>query len=291
LLDNALIQLQEAAAELRHYGMGLELDPARLQETERQLGEIHDLARKHRVNAAQLPELVLELEQKCARLDDADLRRQQLSKAIETAQRHYKQAAATLSKSRHRAAAALGQEVTAHMAQLGMPGGSLSIQIKPLAEARRSLSGLDQVEFLVAANPGHPPRPLAKVASGGELSRISLAIHVVTAQRGGIPTLVFDEVDVGVSGRIAEIVGQKLRALGALRQVLCITHLPQVAAQGQQHLQVSKSSTGDQTNTHIRPLEGKERHEEIARMLGGVKITARTRAHAQEMIEGVVAED
>ncbi len=285
LLDNALIQIQEAAAELRHYGTGLELDPARLQETERQLSEIHDLARKHRVSVPQLPGLALELEQKCRRLDDADTRRQQLATAIETAQQHYREAAAILSKSRQKAAAALGREVTAHMEQLGMPGGSLSIQIKPSPEGRRSASGLDQVEFLVASNPGHPARPLAKVASGGELSRISLAIHVVTAQRGGIPTLVFDEVDVGVSGRIAEIVGQKLSALGKLRQVLCITHLPQVAAQGQQHLQVSKSSTGDQTNTRIRPLEGKERREEIARMLGGVKITARTRAHAEEMIE------
>ena len=291
LLDSALIQIREAAVELRHYGDGLALDPSRLEEIERRLGEIHDLARKHRVAASELPEVARTLAEKCTRLEKADDRRQTLSEAIDKAQRHYLEAATALSESRRRAAVALADEVSTHMAELGMPAGRLDIQLKPLEMKRRSARGLDQVEFLVAANPGHPPRPLAKVASGGELSRISLAIHVVTAQRGGTPTLVFDEVDVGVSGRVAEIVGQKLRALGEARQVLCITHLPQVAAQGRQHLQVSKSSDGGQSNTFIRPLEGKERREEIARMLGGVKITARTRAHAQEMIEGVAAGD
>ncbi|HFD91832.1 MAG TPA: DNA repair protein RecN [Gammaproteobacteria bacterium] len=288
LLEGAGIQVREAAAELRRYCEGLTPDPARLQEVERRLGTIHDLARKHRVRADQLPALTTDLARRCERLEGAAQRRTALQEEIAAALEAYEKACATLSASRRRAAKALGEEISSRMSRLGMPGGRVEIQVEALPPERRSLQGLDRVEFLVAANPGQPPRPLARTASGGELSRISLAIHVTTARRGGIPTLIFDEVDVGVGGRIAEIVGQELKTLGEQRQVLCITHLPQVAAQGHHHLKVSKVRKGGATTTRIQPLHSPEqRREEIARMLGGTRITARTRAHAQEMIEGM----
>ncbi len=286
LLESAQIQLQEAADELRHYVQALDLDPARLQEVERRLSRLHDLARKHRVRLEALPELYQSLAQHYESLVSADQRRQALSAELATAEKAYLQAAEALRQSRRQAAGELAAQVVQHLQRLGMAGGTLEVQLTLLPAAQRSARGLDQVDFLVSANPGQPPRPLSKVASGGELSRISLAIHVVTAQRrGGIPTLIFDEVDVGVGGRIAEVVGRELKQLARHRQVLCITHLPQVAAQGQQHLRVRKRNAGRKTHIEIEPLEGEARQEEIARMLGGSRITARTRAHAQEMIE------
>ncbi len=286
LLESAQIQLQEAADELRHYVQALDLDPARLQEVERRLSRLHDLARKHRVRLEALPELYQSLAQHYESLVSADQRRQALSAELATAEKAYLQAAEALRQSRRQAAGELAAQVVQHLQRLGMAGGTLEVQLTPLPAAQRSARGLDQVDFLVSANPGQPPRPLSKVASGGELSRISLAIHVVTAQRrGGIPTLIFDEVDVGVGGHIAEVVGRELKQLARHRQVLCITHLPQVAAQGQQHLRVRKRNAGRKTHIEIEPLEGEARQEEIARMLGGSRITARTRAHAQEMIE------
>ena len=170
------------------------------------------------------------------------------------------------------------------MAGLGMPGGELEVALSPRGEAEVTAHGLEDVDFLVSANPGQPPQPLAKVASGGELSRISLAIQVITANCGQVPTLIFDEVDVGIGGGVAEIVGQLLRQLGAERQVLCVTHLPQVAAQGHNHLQVVKLSSRNQTHTKITALEPEARVEEIARMLGGLRITDQTRGHAREMV-------
>ncbi len=289
LLDGALIQLQEAAAELRHYCDGLELDPARLREVEQRLSALHDLARKHRVSLAELPALSHRLAQRCEHLAAAEGRRGALAGEIARARARYAEAAAALRESRRRAAGRLAEEVSERMARLGISGGRFVVAVEPLPGKRHSARGSDGVEFQVSANPGHPLRPLAKVASGGELSRISLAIHVATAQRGGVPTLVFDEVDVGVGGRIAAVIGQELRTLSARRQILCITHLPQVAAQGHWHYRVSKTAAEDVATTDIQSLDEAARREEIARMLGGVRVTARTRAHARELIEA--AED
>ena len=283
-LADALVQIQEAAGDLRHHLDGLRLDPQRLREIEQRLATLHDLARKHHVRVEELPELATRLAERLTRLENAGQERQKLLQQIQEAEEACRRHARTLSESRAAAARALGGEITAHVRKLGLPDGEIIIQVRPLAEGRLNAAGMDEVEFLVCTNPGLPPRPLNKVASGGELSRISLAIHVVTGQRGGIPTMIFDEVDVGIGGRVAEIVGQALRALSTCHQVLCITHLPQVAAQGTHHLLVSKQSSKRATTVSIRILDGERRHEEIARMLGGVEITEQTRAHAGEML-------
>jgi len=283
-LSEALVQLQEAAGDLRHHLDGLRLDPQRLHEIEQRLTTLHDIARKHHVRTEELPDLSARLQQRLSQLENADLERQQLLEAILAAEEAYRRHAQELSRSRTAAASALSRETTVHMRKLGMPDGEIRVQVKPLAEQRMTAAGIDEVEFLVTTNPSLPPKPLNKVASGGELSRISLAIHVVTGRRGDIPTMIFDEVDVGIGGRIAEIVGQELRTLGDRCQVLCITHLPQVAAQGHHHLQVSKQSSQKAATVNIRRLSKPQRSEEIARMLGGVEITAQTRAHAEEML-------
>lgn len=285
LLEDAGIHLREAVAELRHYCGGLEVDPHQLQEVEQRLASLHDAARKYRVSVAELPALHAQLKDELEKLDGGEERMEKLQRELAAARDEYRRRANALGASRREAARGLGDHVTAHMQELGMPGGRFEITVAPRAEDDATPSGMDQIEFMVSANPGQPLRPLGKVASGGELSRISLAIQVVTAQGTGVPTLVYDEVDVGIGGRVAEIVGQRLRALGERRQVLCVTHLPQVAAQAHHHLQVSKSATDGKTRTGIRVLHADDRHEEIARMLGGVEITEQTRAHAKEMVE------
>ena len=208
-----------------------------------------------------------------------------LSRERDAAWQRYLERALELSAARQGAGARLSATVTAAMAELSMKGGRFEVQLTRLAEEAATGQGLDRVEFLVSANPGQPLQPLAKVASGGELSRISLCIQVATAECAAIPTLVFDEVDVGIGGAVAEVVGRLLRALGKRRQVLCVTHLPQVAAQAHHHLQVRKDTRDGQTHTHIRRLDAKARIDEIARMLGGTTITEKTLAHAREMIE------
>ncbi len=283
-LAEAQVQLQEAAGDLRHHLDGLRLDPQRLQEIEQRFTTLHDLARKHHVRVEELPELAIRLAERLSRLENADQERRQLLKQIQEAEATCRRHGEALSKSRLSAALTLGKETTAHMRKLGLPDGEIVVQVRHLAEGRLTATGMDEVEFLVSTNPGQSPRPLNKVASGGELSRISLAIHVVTGRRGEIPTMIFDEVDVGIGGRIAEIVGQELRTLGTRCQVLCITHLPQVAAQGDHHLQVSKQSSKKATTVNIRVLDEEQRREELARMLGGVEITEQTRAHAGEML-------
>jgi len=284
MLSDALIQLQETASELRQHLSHLSPDPARLQTVEQRLTALYDVARKHHIRPEQLPQLCQELAQRLTTLEQADSRKQELQEEIQNAEKHYRVQAEKLSASRQKAAALMAEQITAHMQQLGMPGGHLKIELTLLPTDSCHPSGQDKACFLVTANPGQPLKPLEKVASGGELSRISLAIHVITARRGGIPTLIFDEVDVGIGGRIAGIVGQELHKLSKRRQVLCITHLPQVAAQGDHHLRVSKASSAEDTTTCIQKLGEKERSEEIARMLGGIEITAQTRAHAEEMI-------
>jgi DNA repair protein RecN (Recombination protein N) len=285
LLDGATIQIEEAIDELRGYVERLELDPQRLAQIEQRLAAIHQAARKHRLPAHELPELRRRLAEQRDRLENAQQRLAGLNQEIATAAERYRAAAGRLSTARGKAARALEKKVTQEMRRLGMPEGVFAVDLQPRAEETPSPAGLDRIEFLVSTNPHQPPRPLSKVASGGEMSRIGLAIQVITAAQIDVPTLIFDEVDVGIGGRVAEIVGQGLRRLGESRQVLCITHLPQVAALGHQHLQVSKQHKGKQTTSLIRPLTPEERREEIARMLGGIEISAQTRAHAEEMIK------
>lgn len=283
LLDGAAIQAKEAAAELRHYVDGLEIDPQRLDWVEQRLAAIHDLARKHRIEPEQLPSLMQQLQQELDELDQAGTRLEGMQAAIDQAYSHYLSMAEKLSNERTRAAKQLAQQVSANMQELGMGGGRFDIVLNPLGD-NPGPAGLESVEFQVSANPGQPLRPLSKVASGGELSRISLAIQVITAGQEGIPTLIFDEVDVGVGGGVAEMVGRQLRRLGDSRQVLCVTHQPQVAAQGHQHFQISKQSKGEATRTEVKMLDGEKRVAEIARMSGGVTITEQTLDHARELI-------
>jgi len=209
----------------------------------------------------------------------------ELERRLSAAREERDHAAARLAAARRGAAAALDERVTALMQGLGMPGGVFSTRLGTRERAECGEHGTDDIEFLVSANPGQPPRPLAKVASGGELSRISLALHVATLNATHLPCLIFDEVDAGVGGAVAEMVGRQLRALALSRQVLCVTHLAQVAAQADRQLRVSKRTTGNATQTAVHALEGAERIEEIARMLGGARITTRTRDHAREMLE------
>jgi DNA repair protein RecN (Recombination protein N) len=286
LAGTALIQVQEATDTLRRTLDGLDLDPRRLQELEQRLADIHALARKHRVPPAELGAHLEGLRAELRVLENSAVEIGRLEQAREQAARAWLEQARLLSQARRKSAKRLSAAVSEILRTLGMPQGEFRVALDapdPAAEPRPQ--GLDQVEFLVSANPGQEPRPLAKVASGGELSRISLAIQVIAANATQVPTLVFDEVDAGIGGGVAEIVGRQLRALGAQRQVLCVTHLPQVAVQAQQQLQVRKEVKSGQTYTRIRLLDDKERIEELARMLGGVDITAQTRAHARDMLK------
>jgi DNA repair protein RecN (Recombination protein N) len=284
MLDNALIQLDESISFFRDYVNGLELDPAGLQELEARLGLIHDLARKYRVAPETLPERLGQIELELEQLEHADETLEALESEVDQAWEQFLQQARQLSQKRRTAGKRLGKEISQAMQQLGMPGGVFAVELSPLDEAEANQAGLEQIEFMVCANPGMPLQPLNKVASGGELSRISLAIQVATIRYGKTPTLVFDEVDVGIGGGVAEIVGLMLRRLGETRQILCVTHLPQVAAQALHHLLVKKRTSSGQTQTQIARLNETQRIDEIARMLGGVEITDQTLAHAAEMI-------
>ena len=285
LLNNAIIQVQETISELRHYADNLELDPDRLQEVEQRINAMHTLSRKHRVDAEELVNLLPALQQERDDLEQADIKLDGLQKQIQQAKEAFTKSAAKLSQSRKKTAKQLSEKISDAMQSLSLQGGKFEAQLEPLPEARWNAQGCEQIEFLVSANPGQPVKPLTKVASGGELSRISLAIQVITAQAARIPTLIFDEVDVGIGGRVAEIVGLQLRALGQHRQVVCVTHLPQVAALGHHHLQVSKQTGKDTTVTEIKQLDNQQRIDEVARMLGGIEITDQTLSHAKEMIE------
>jgi len=281
MLESAQNELQEAVYALRHYQQKLDADPALLREQEQRMADIVDAARKYRVTPEQLPEA---LQRIVARLDelggDADLA--VLAQQEASAREKYLAAAKKLGTARNKAAQKLSQEITAAMQTLAMQGGSFAVALTPLDEG--NAHGLEAVEFQVAANPGTPLRDMAKVASGGELSRISLAIQVAASQVATVPTLIFDEVDSGIGGRVAEIVGALLKQLGQRHQVMCVTHLPQVAAMADAQWQVSKSTRDGMTLSTISVLKQAERIEEIARMLGGVKITETTRRHAAEML-------
>ncbi|MGM3389008.1 DNA repair protein RecN [Stutzerimonas stutzeri] len=289
LLSSAQIQVEEAVGELNRFLDHFDSDPQRQQWLEERLDSIYTLARKHRVQPADLPALQQRLLEELESLNADDDALEQLTEELTAYGRHYREKAEALSLVRQEAAETLGRAVESEIQRLGMPGGRFSVTLKPTAEGDPVPHGLEQVEFLVSANPGQPLRPLAKVASGGELSRISLAIQVITAQTSRIPTLVFDEVDVGIGGPTAEVVGQLLRRLGERGQVLTVTHLPQVAAQGHHHLFVHKARGQDETHTAVAALDGSERVEEIARMLGGVDLTEQAMAHARQMIASAQA--
>ncbi len=284
MLDGAVIQIQEATHSLRHYADGIELDPTRLELVEQRLADIHDMARKYRCRPEELPATKAALEEELEQLEHADIHLAELEQQVQTHKSGYMELASKLDSSRRYSADSLARDVTNSMNTLGMPDGLLKISVKTLAPERASANGLNSIEFLVSANPGQPPKSLIKVASGGELSRISLAIQVATVRCSGTPVLIFDEVDVGIGGGTAEIVGGLLRQLGEYRQVLCVTHLPQVAAQGHNHLQVTKSGDNGTVQTQVVLLDGNLRVQEIARMLGGVKITNQSLAHAEEMV-------
>ncbi len=289
LLEESAIQIQEAADELRHYNETIDLDPQRLSWVEQRLSAIYDLARKHHIEAPALITLQQELQQQQTTLNSTEHQLDALQREIDTLAARYLKQAKKLSKKRQQAATQLGHDVTTTIAQLGMSAGELEIQLKPRESERPHPHGLEQIEFLVSTNRGQPLRPLHKVASGGELSRIALAIQVATTHqrdlKQAIPTLIFDEVDTGIGGAVAETVGQLLHRLGATHQVLCVTHLAQVAAQGHHHLRVEKQDDAKTTSTTLSLLTERERPTEIARMLGGVNITKQTRAHAVEMMK------
>jgi DNA repair protein RecN (Recombination protein N) len=283
LLDESAIALREAAGDLRHYLDRMDIDPRRQDQVERRIAGIDDLARKHRLPPGELPAQLTRLEEELQRLEAHAVEVGATAEQMDAARKAYSRAAAALGTARQAAATDLSSTVTTLMQKLGMPGGQFQVDVAQDREP--GPDGNDTVEFLVSANPGQPVKPLAKVASGGELSRISLAVQVAAAHTALTPCLVFDEVDAGVGGAVAEIVGRQLRALGEHAQVLCVTHLPQVASQAHHQLRVTKLTDGRTTRTAIGELTPEERIEELARMLGGVKITDKTRDHAREMLQ------
>jgi len=288
LVDEAAIQIREAARQLQHYLEKLDVDTARQDQVERRLAAIEELARKHRVNPEELPQRTAQLKAELAELERADSDLTQLKKEQTAALEKYRTLAQQLSACRATAARALSKDITARMQTLGMAGGRFQVEIAPLASTEPAPHGIDQIEFRVTANPGQPLRPLAKVASGGELSRLSLAVQVSCAARE-TRCMVFDEVDSGIGGAVAEIVGRELRSLAERGQVLCVTHLPQVASQAHHHLRVAKLTDGKTTRTNLSELTSDDRVEELARMLGGVEITVKAREHAREMLKVAAA--
>jgi len=284
ILSEASIQIDEAASQLHHYLDRLELDPARLQWLDQRIAAIHDLARKHHVDQEELPNVLLRLKTELEDIEDFDVNLAKLEEERIEKLARYHELAEKISQGRRLGGDRLAKAVSEHMQELGMPGGCFEISLEQLPEHELGAHGMERVEYLVSANPGQAPKPLTKVASGGELSRISLALQVVAAEIGKVPTLIFDEVDVGIGGRVAEIVGLQLNQLGKNRQVLCITHLAQVAAQGDSHLQVQKSTDEASTTTSLKHLTAADRIAEIARMIGGVEISEQTLAHAEDML-------
>ncbi len=284
LLIEAQIQINEATQQLRRFLESQEIDPQRMQELENQIGVIQSLSRKHHVSPEELPAVAEKLYTELENLSHSTERIDELTELVAQNKTHYFSLANTLSQARIEHAHTLSRLISNMIQELGMPQGEFSIGVSPQDIDTPKINGMDKIEFLVSANPGLPLRPLAKVASGGELSRISLAIQVTTSHDKDAPTMIFDEVDSGIGGGIAEIVGQKLRALGHNTQVLCVTHLPQVASQAHQHLFVYKKHDDAMTTSNVKVLSTQERIEETARMLGGVNITESTLAHAKEML-------
>jgi len=284
LAEEAAVQIREAARELERYGESLELDTQRQQEVERRLAAIEELARKNRVTPLELLPRAARLTAELEGLERAEVDLAMLRKELSTALDRYREQAQQLSVKRAAAAASLAKDITARMQTLGMSGGRLEVDVAQSRTAEPAQHGIDDVELRVSTNPGQPPRALAKIASGGELSRLSLAVQVAGSAQE-TRSMVFDEVDSGIGGAVAEIVGRELRALGERGQVLCVTHLPQVASQGHHHLRVTKLTDGKTTRTSLTALSGEDRIDELARMLGGVDVTSKAREHAREMLQ------
>ncbi len=283
-LENATIQLQEASNDISTFVSQLEIDPERLHAVEQRLERIHDLARKHKVEASQLYHHFNQLQILASQYANQEQHLAQLDTDIALAKKHYQRFATLLTQARLKAAEKLASEVTTCVQQLAMPGALFTIDLQPFSDQELHAQGNESVLFGISANPGHPPQALSKVASGGELSRISLALQLITATFVATPCLVFDEVDVGISGKIGALVGKALQRLGQSAQVLCVTHLPQVAACGENHLQVIKQRLKNDTVTEIHMLKQSDRVEAIAQMLGGVDVTAQARANAKQLL-------
>ena len=286
MLNSASIQVSEAAESLRRYGDSIDMDPRRRDWVEERLDALQAVARKHRISLDELPALQNRLRNEHDELTNSAERGRELELQVASLKKAFLENAEALSKARAKAAKAFSSAVTDAMSGLGMPGGTFAVAL-----SRRDLEsarpwGIDDVEFLISANPGQKPQPLSKIASGGELSRMSLSIQVIASDGSAIPTMVFDEVDSGVGGGVAEMVGRRLQEIGGNRQVLCVTHLPQVASLADHHLRISKVTDGKSTRTGLQVLGKRERIEELARMLGGVEITRKTLDHAEEMLAG-----
>jgi DNA repair protein RecN (Recombination protein N) len=284
-LNNALVQLSDVENELYRYHEAIEIDPEQLQKTEQRLSILFNLARKHKIDPPELYNFQQQVNQELQDLDQSDERIELLIKKMQELEKNYLISAEQLSKSRAQAAKKLAKEITNTMQSLSLPTGQFQVYFEPIEKNQLPLYGLEKIIFQIQTCPDHPLLPLAKIASGGELSRISLAIHIATAKKQTTPTLIFDEVDVGISGHTAEMIGKLLRQLGETLQVFCVTHSPQVAAQGNHHLNVKKMVTRNTTYTAIDTLSFQDKVSEIARMLGGIEITDKTIAHATEMLE------
>lgn len=283
LLNTSTIHLQEAVDELNDYYQSLDTRPERLAMVEQRLMQLNDMARKHRVEPCELIKITQELQTKIQQLENSDDLIEELTQKQQALLNEYSRLAAQLTKLRKAAAKKIDEKITAYMQQLGMEGGEFQIEWEQQTQTI-SPTGNEKLQFYVKTNPGQALQPLTKVVSGGELSRISLALQTIIAQKDNIPTFIFDEIDVGIGGKTAEMVGKLLRELGKITQVYCITHLPQVAAQGNYHYRVSKSSTAQETCTAIHLLTQEERVHELARMISGSKITEQTLAHAESLL-------
>jgi DNA repair protein RecN (Recombination protein N) len=284
LLQSGLIQIEEATREIESHIDRFEADPQRLQQVEEQLAAIFQLARKHRVNADQLAETLTVLETELQTLQDGGESIEALQQQLSQLASVYQISAQKLSAIRKQGAQAMAAEINQQLQKLSMEGAELMVQLRPVAADEYRANGLEDVEFVIATNPGQPHKPLAKIASGGELSRVSLAIQVVAASHSKIPTLVFDEVDVGIGGSTADIVGQLLKTLGDRGQVISVTHQPQVAAHAHHHYRASKIIEANSAESLMVALDRQQRVDELARMLGGAQVTDQTLSHASELL-------
>ncbi|MBS0286275.1 MAG: DNA repair protein RecN [Proteobacteria bacterium] len=284
-LNNAHIQLEEAASEVNDFIAKLEINPERLNAVSMRLAQIHDMARKHKIDPTLLETHTQKLKTEALNYADVEQAIKQLEQDLHIGAKHYQIVAKSLSQARFEASEKLSVEVSQIIAELGMKGGTFTVALNPHVDETLHLTGNETALFCFSANPGHAPLPLNKVASGGELSRISLALELVAAKFLATPCLVFDEVDVGISGKTGSIVGKALYDLSQSAQVLCVTHLPQVAAMGDHHIQVTKTPLKDSTQSNITLLTEKQRIEEIARMLGGLDVSAQARANAKQLLQ------
>ncbi|MBV1916406.1 MAG: DNA repair protein RecN [Pseudomonadales bacterium] len=284
LLSSAQIQVEEAASDLQHYLEKLDLDSSRMGEIEQKMQQLFEMSRKHRIKPAELPRLLNDLQEERQQLESGDERLQQLNAELTTIEQQYQSAATKLTASRKKAVKKISKQVTERMQGLGMAGGDFRVQLEGLDSKAPSQRGNEKAVFEVSTNPGQSHKALGRVASGGELSRISLAIQVITADHSAISTRIFDEVDSGIGGDTADIVAERLHELGEKNQILCITHLAQVAARGDQHFKVLKQVVKGQTRVDLTELTGNEKTTEIARMLGGNAESKQALAHAEEML-------